>query len=67
MDSRLSFESMGFDTSSLTQDRTSMGAFGIKTDYPIPIVQYGDCYTWAKYGYHVLPPETQRSCKTGEI
>ncbi len=47
---------MGFDTSTLTQDRTFVCAFGVKTDYPVPIVQYDDHYTWAKYGYHVLPP-----------
>ena len=41
---------MGFDTLSLTQD---MGAFGIKTEQLIPIVQFGDRYTWAKYGYQV--------------
>jgi hypothetical protein len=49
-DSRVSYESMGFDASSLTQDGSSIGAFEIKTDYPIPMVQYGDRYTWAKYG-----------------
>ena len=47
MDSRLSFESMGFDTSSVTQDQNTVGAIGITTENPIPIVQYGDRYTWA--------------------
>jgi hypothetical protein len=66
LDSRLSYESMGFDTSSLTQDSTSIGAFGIRTDHPIPIVKYGDRYTWAKYGYHILPPDISRQCKPGD-
>ena len=30
-------------------------------------MHYGDCYTWAKYGYHVLPPDIQCSCKNVEI
>ena len=55
-DSRLAYESLGFDTNSLTQDCSRIGAFGIKSEDPIPIVHYGDCYTWAKYGYHFLPP-----------
>ena len=59
MDSRLSFESMGFDTSSVTQDQNTVGAIGITTENPIPIVQYGDRYTWAKYGYHVLQPNIE--------
>ena len=67
LDKRLAYELLGFDTSSFTQDCSSIGSFGIKSDDPIQIVHYGDCYTWAKYGYNVLPPETQRSCKTGEI
>ncbi len=66
-DSRLAYESLGFDTSSLTQDCNTIGAFGIQSDDPIPIVQYGDHYTWAKYGYHVLPPDIKCSCRNGEI
>ncbi len=57
---------MGFDTTSLTQDSTSIGAFGLRTDHPIPIVKYGDRYTWAKNGYHILPPNISRVCKQGD-
>jgi hypothetical protein len=31
--------------------------FGIKTDYLIPIIQYGDLFTWEKYGYIILYPD----------
>ena len=44
-----------------------MGAIGIITQNPIPIVQYGDHYTWAKYGYHVLQPNIEPNCRSGEI
>ncbi len=45
---------MGFDTSPLTQDKEP-DLFTIKTCYPIPLAQYSDRYTWAKYGRHILP------------
>lgn len=64
-DTHLSYESMGFDTEILTQDRSSIGVFGIKTDHPIPIVQYGNRYSWAKHGYHVLSPDINQACKEG--
>jgi hypothetical protein len=47
------YESMGFDTSPLTQD-TEQDLFTIKTRYPILLAQYNDCYTWVKYGCHIL-------------
>ncbi len=53
----LAYSSMGFDTSTLTQDCNNMVFFGIKTDYPIPMFQYGDLFTWAKYGYIILHPD----------
>ncbi len=56
---------MGFDTESLTQDINSIGLFGIMTDSPIPIMQYGDSYTWTKYGYHILPPDRERNPSPG--
>ena len=58
--SRDAYSIMGFDTESLTQDINNIGLFGIKTDSPIPMMQYGDSYTWAKYGYHILPPDRKR-------
>jgi len=66
-DSKLAYESLGFNTDSVTQDFSMIGAFGIKTEDPIPIVHYGDCYTWSKYGYHVLHPTTERICRNGEL
>jgi hypothetical protein len=53
----LAYSSMGFDTSTLTQDCNDIGLFGIKMDYPIPMFQYGDLFTWAKYGYIILHPD----------
>jgi hypothetical protein len=52
--SRNGYESMGFDASPLTQDK-EQDLFTIKTRYPIPLALYTDCYTWAKYGHHILP------------
>ncbi len=52
--SRNGYESMGFDASPLTQDK-EQDLFTIKTCYPIPLALYSDCYTWAKYGRHILP------------
>jgi hypothetical protein len=38
---------MGFDTSTVTQDRDNMdGYFGITTHHSIPVLQYGDSFTW---------------------
>ncbi len=48
------YESMGFDTTPLTQD-TEQDLFTIKTHHPIPLPPYYDHYTWAKYGHHILP------------
>jgi len=42
----LSYESMGFDVGSLTQDR-DQEQFTITTHTPIPLVINDDCYTWA--------------------
>jgi hypothetical protein len=44
---------MGFNIKSMTQD-VVQGQFRINTDYPIPLMPYGDMYTWAKYGHHIL-------------
>jgi hypothetical protein len=44
--SRNGYESIGFDTTPLTQD-TEQDLFTIKTRYPIPLA--------AKYGRHILP------------
>jgi hypothetical protein len=51
--SRKGYESMGFDISSLIQDK-EQDLFTIKTHYPIPLAFYMYCYTWAKYGRHIL-------------
>jgi hypothetical protein len=51
--SRNGYESMGFDTSPLTQD-TEQDLFTVKTHYSIPLAQYNDRYTWAKYGRHIV-------------
>jgi hypothetical protein len=63
--SRLAYSSMGFDTSTLTQDCNDIGFFGIKTDYPIPMFQYGDLFTWAKYRYIILHPDLTRTVLSG--
>jgi hypothetical protein len=47
---------MGFNTETLTQDQEVMGisSFGIEAHNIIPLVWYGDSYSWAKYGHHIL-------------
>jgi hypothetical protein len=44
---------MGFNVKSMTQD-VHWGQFMITTDDPIPLMPYGDRYTWAKYGHFIL-------------
>jgi hypothetical protein len=56
---------MGFDTSNLTQDFNDIGFFGIKTDYSIPMFQYGNSFTWEKYGYIILHPDLTRTVLPG--
>jgi len=48
------YESMGFDVTSLTQDR-DQEQFTITTHTSIPLAIYDDRYTWAKYGRLILP------------
>jgi hypothetical protein len=58
---------MDFDTSTVTQDHDDMdGYFGITTHRPIPVLQYGDSFTWAKYCYMVLHPHMIRKLKPGQ-
>ena len=45
---------MWFDVRSLTQDR-DQDQFTITTRTPIPLAEYDDRYTWAKYGRLILP------------
>jgi hypothetical protein len=47
---------MGFDTEMLTQDQEAMGisSFGIEARNIIPLAWYGDSYSWAKNGHHIL-------------
>jgi hypothetical protein len=54
--SQKEYEAMGFDTETLTQDWEVMGisSFGIEVYIIIPLVWYGDSYSWAKYGHHIL-------------
>ncbi len=56
---------MGFDTSTLTQDRNEIGYFGLQADFPIPMFQYGDSYTWSKYGFIILNPDLKRTYTSG--
>jgi hypothetical protein len=63
--SRASYTAMGFDTVTFTQDNATFGVFGIKTEFPIPMMQYGDCLTWSKYAYHIFPPNIDRNLITG--
>ena len=44
---------MGFNIKSMTQD-VVQGQFTINTDYPIPLMPYGNRYTWGKYGHDIL-------------
>jgi hypothetical protein len=56
---------MGFDTETFSQDNSTFGVFGIKTELPIPLIYYGDCYTWAKYARQIVPPDLQRTVWSG--
>ena len=48
------YKAIGFDTSTVTQDHDNTdGYFGITTHCPIPVLQYGNSFTWAKYCYMV--------------
>jgi hypothetical protein len=61
------YTAMGFDTSTVTQDHDYMdGYFGIMTHRPIPVLQYGNSFTWAKYCYMVLHPDMIRKLKPGQ-
>jgi hypothetical protein len=61
------YNTMGFETSAVTQDCDDMDDyFGIMTHRPIPVLQYGDTFTWAKYGYMVLHPNTIRELIPGQ-
>jgi hypothetical protein len=62
-----SYNATGFETSNVTQDCDDTdGYFGITTDRPIPVLQYDDSFTWAKYGYMVLHPDMIRKLKPGQ-
>ncbi len=39
--------------------------FGLQTDFPIPMFQYGDSYTWSKYGFIILNPDLKRTYTSG--
>jgi hypothetical protein len=58
---------MGFDRSTVTQDCDNKdGYFGITNHHPIPVLQYGISFTWAKYCYMVLHPDMIRQLKPGQ-
>jgi hypothetical protein len=58
---------MGFDTSTVTQDCDyTDGYFGTMTHRPIPVLQYGDSFTWAKYCCMVLHPDMIHKLKPGQ-
>ncbi len=57
---------MGFETSTVTQDCDDTDDFfGITIHHPIPVLQYGNSFTWAKYGCMVLHPDMIRELKPG--
>ncbi len=61
------YNAMGFDTSTVTQDRDNTGGyFGITTHRFIPVLQYGNSFTWAKYCYMVLHPDVICQLKPGQ-
>jgi hypothetical protein len=58
---------MGFDTNTVTQDCDyTDGYFEIMTYRPIPVLQYGNSFSWAKYSYMVLHPDMIRKLKPGQ-
>jgi hypothetical protein len=58
---------MGFETLTVTQDRDDMdGYFGIMTHHSIPVLQYGNSFTWVKYGYMVLHLDMIHKLKPGQ-
>jgi hypothetical protein len=61
------YTALGFDASTVTQDCDyTDGYFGSTTHCPIPVLQYGDSFTWAKYCYMVLHPDMIRKLKPGQ-
>jgi hypothetical protein len=51
----------------VTQDRDdTYGYFGITAHRPIPVLQYGDSFTWAKCSYMVLHPDMIPILKPGQ-
>jgi hypothetical protein len=65
--SHFGYNAMGFDTSTVTRDCDNMdGYFGITTHRPIPVLQYGDSFTRAKYCYMVLHPNMICQLKPGQ-
>ncbi len=65
--SRFGNNAMGFDTSTVTQDHDNTDDyFGITIHCPIPVLQYGDSFTWAKYCYMVLHPDMIHQLKPGQ-
>jgi hypothetical protein len=61
------YNATSFDTSTLTQDCDNMdGYFGITTHCSIPVLQYGNSFTWAKYCNKVLHPDMMRKLKPSQ-
>jgi hypothetical protein len=65
--SQKAYEAMGFETETLTQDWEVMGIsrFGIEAHNIIPLVWYGDSYSWAKFEHHILHFSFSQETKMG--
>ena len=46
------YKMMGFKT--IGEDEESK-IFSLRLEVPIPFSVFGDSYSWAKYGHHILP------------
>jgi hypothetical protein len=46
------YKMMGFQT--ISEDEES-NLFYLRLEVPIPFSVFGDSYSWAKYGQHILP------------
>jgi hypothetical protein len=65
--SRFGHNAMGFDTSTVTQDHDNTdGYFGNTTHCPIPVLQYGNSFTWANYCCMILHPDMIHQLKPGQ-
>ncbi len=54
------YKMMGFNT--LKEDEKS-NIFSLRLELPIPYSVFGDSYSWAKYGHHILPSNLSLSSR----